>query len=162
MKTLVPKTFIRPWEEITCNKNRIGVIYDKDVFFHVLDFSKPIEFCSVGFLDYIVPQQIFRCQYCDRAGREKDQNYDLHPYEKCAKKNHHSNICFKHKATSREKIDFGWISSWDWSNTAKKIYTSYHRICSRVLTSISVKSTSYSHLVSNKVRIDRIDGLLEV
>ena len=41
---------IRPWEELVHNKHRTGLGYDKDVSFHISDYSKPIKFQSVGFL----------------------------------------------------------------------------------------------------------------
>jgi hypothetical protein len=44
------KPIIRPWEEIIYNKNRARLGYDKEVTFHILDYSKPIEFQSLGFL----------------------------------------------------------------------------------------------------------------
>lgn len=101
--------------------------YNKDVPFHVPDFSKAIHFHSVGFLGDVIlqPQQIIRCQHCERVGHEKNHCYDLHRCEHCGKKHHHLNKCFKHKTTARNKINFKWVASWDWSKTAKKIYRSY-------------------------------------
>lgn len=46
----LPKLIIRPWEELVNNKHRIGLGYDKEASFHILDYSKPIQFQSVGFL----------------------------------------------------------------------------------------------------------------
>ena len=44
------KPIIRPWEELVHNKHRTGLGYDKDVSFHILDYTKPIIFQSVEFL----------------------------------------------------------------------------------------------------------------
>ncbi len=70
------------------------------------------------------------------------------PCEHCGKHTHHSDKCFKNKTPARMKIHLGWITSWLWSSRAKTIYRSYHRICSRVLTSLIVNISSSSHLVS--------------
>ena len=44
---------IRTWEELQFNKNKFGLRYDKIQFdfFYILDYSKPMKFVSVGFLD---------------------------------------------------------------------------------------------------------------
>jgi len=58
VKLVVPKIFRRPWEEILHNKQRIGLRYNKYVFyisFHVPDYSKTIQFCSAIFIDGVVP-----------------------------------------------------------------------------------------------------------
>lgn len=155
---VVPKTFVRPWEEIVHNKNRIGLGYNKDVLdvsFHIRDFSKPIQFRSAGFLDDIVPEQIDRYQHCDRVGHVKYWCFDLHLCEHCGKHNHHSNRYSRKNIVAITKLNFGWIASWDWSKTSKKFYRSYHRICSRVLTNlIVIKSNSSSHIVLDKGGID--------
>ena len=44
------KPIIIPWEELVHNKHRTGLGYDKDVTFHIPDYTKPIIFQSVGFL----------------------------------------------------------------------------------------------------------------
>ena len=44
------KPIIRPWEELVHNKDRTSLGYDKELFFHIMDYSKPIKFHSVGFL----------------------------------------------------------------------------------------------------------------
>jgi hypothetical protein len=49
---------IKPWEEIIYNKNRIGIGYDKEVTFHILDYSRPIKFQNVGFLQEFSPSPI--------------------------------------------------------------------------------------------------------
>lgn len=45
----LPKPIIRPWEVVN-NKNKTGLGYDKDVSFHIPDYSKPIQLQSAGFL----------------------------------------------------------------------------------------------------------------
>ena len=44
------KPIIRPWEELVHNKHKTGLGYDKDVSFHIPDYSKPIQFQSYRFL----------------------------------------------------------------------------------------------------------------
>jgi len=47
VKLVVTKNFIRPWEEIRYNKQRIGLGYNEDILdvsFHIPDFAKPIQF----------------------------------------------------------------------------------------------------------------------
>ena len=46
----LPKPIIRPWEELVHNKHRTGLGYDKDVTFHIPDYTKPIKFQSAGFM----------------------------------------------------------------------------------------------------------------
>ena len=46
----LPKPIIRPWEQLVHNKHRTGLGYDKDLLFHILDYSKPIQFQSAGFI----------------------------------------------------------------------------------------------------------------
>jgi len=38
----LPKSVVRPWEELVHNKHRKGLGYYKDVSFHIPDYSKPI------------------------------------------------------------------------------------------------------------------------
>lgn len=40
----LPKPIIKPWEHLVHNKHRTGLGYDKDVFFHIPDYSKPTQF----------------------------------------------------------------------------------------------------------------------
>ena len=40
----LPKHIIRPWEELVHNKKITSLGYDKDVSFHILDYTKPIIF----------------------------------------------------------------------------------------------------------------------
>ena len=43
------KMFVRPWEELSFNKDRHGLGYDKNNTFHIPDYSKPIHFARSGF-----------------------------------------------------------------------------------------------------------------
>jgi hypothetical protein len=76
---------IRPWEEIIYNKNRTGLGYDKEVTFHIPDYSKPIQFHSVGFLQEIstspvpIQHQNDKCKHCNRVGHKENHCFDLHP-----------------------------------------------------------------------------------
>jgi hypothetical protein len=45
------KMIFIPWEELQFNKNRHGLGYDKGNNFHILDYSKIVQFVSAGFLD---------------------------------------------------------------------------------------------------------------
>lgn len=58
----------------------------------------------------------------------------------------------------RMNIHLGCITSWKWCSTTKKIYLSYNTIYSQVLTSLAVKVSSLSHLLSKR---GGIDGQLE-
>jgi hypothetical protein len=53
VQNTLSKPIIRPWEEISYNKNKTGLGYDNEVTFHILDYSKPIKFQSVGFLQEV-------------------------------------------------------------------------------------------------------------
>lgn len=92
----IPKTIIKVWEELVHNKHKTGLGYDKDVSFHISDYSKPIQFHSAGFLHDNSPsavldsgplpqqrQQIVKCQYCDRVDHVKDHYFDLHSCKHC-------------------------------------------------------------------------------
>jgi hypothetical protein len=71
VQNTLSKPIIRPWEEIIYNKNRTGLGYDKEVTFHIPDYSKPIQFQSVGFLQefstspIIVEHQNDKFQHCN-------------------------------------------------------------------------------------------------
>jgi hypothetical protein len=97
------KPIIRPWEEIRDNKHITCIRYEKEVTFHILDYTKPIQFQSVGFLQESsyspapVQEKIPKCQHCHRVGHMEDQCFDLHPCEHCGKHNHPSDRCSKHK-----------------------------------------------------------------
>ena len=48
------KPIIKPWEEIHNKKNQRGLGYvEDDANLHILDYSKPIQFISAGFLEQI-------------------------------------------------------------------------------------------------------------
>ena len=85
------KPIIRPWEELVHNKHKTSLGYDKDVSFHIPNYSKPIKFQSAGFLydssPSVVPNttplpeqpyQIVKWQHCDQVGHMKDHCFDLH------------------------------------------------------------------------------------
>jgi hypothetical protein len=133
-----------------------GIGYEKDVTFHNPDYTKPIQFQSVGLLQESshspapVQEQILICQHCQRVGHMEDQCFDLHPCEHCGQHNHPSDKCFKRKTTARVKNHYGWIPSWRWSSIVKKICQSYRRIHSRVLTHLAVKGFASSHLVPDR------------
>jgi len=168
----LPKPIIRPWEELVHNKHKIGLEYERKVSFHIPDYSKPIQFQSVGFLQegssspalhdcsplavpYSAPlpqqqQQTMKCQHYDRVGHLKDHCFDLHPWKHYHKTNYSSNRCFKNKSTARKKIHLGWIASWQWASIATKIFQSHVRTCSRVLNSVAVEFSPSSHLVSDR------------
>ena len=118
----LPKPIIRPWEELVHNKHRTGLGYDKDVSFHIPDYTKPIIFQSAGFFydsspaaipdPVLLPQQIVKCQHCDRVGHMKDHCFDLHPCKHCGRHTYSSDRCFRYKPPARTKIHLGWIASW--------------------------------------------------
>ena len=58
IQSVLPKSIIRPWEELVHNKYRTSLGYDKDVSFHILDYSKPIKFQSAGFLHDSSPSAV--------------------------------------------------------------------------------------------------------
>jgi len=49
-QSALAKHIIRPWEKIVHNKHRTSLGYEKDLCFHILDYSKPIQFQSAGFI----------------------------------------------------------------------------------------------------------------
>ena len=50
IQSALPKPIIRPWEELVHNKHKTSLGYDKELSFHILDYSKLIKFQSVKFL----------------------------------------------------------------------------------------------------------------
>jgi len=44
------KMIIIPWEELHYNRNQHGLGYENQNIFHILNYSKPILFASVVFL----------------------------------------------------------------------------------------------------------------
>jgi hypothetical protein len=139
------KWIIRPWEEIRNNKHRTGIGYEKDVTFHIHDYTKLIQFQSVGLLQdgshspTPFQEQFQKCQHCQRVGHMEDQCFDLHPCEHCGQQNHPSNRCSNMKKSARVKNHYGWIPSWRWPSITKKISQSYRRIHSRVMTHLAVE-----------------------
>lgn len=85
------KPIIKPWEEICDNKHKIGLGYDKEVTFHIPDYSRPIHFQSVGFLQgdstspVSVQHQNVKCQHSRRVGHMETRCFDLHPCLQCGK-----------------------------------------------------------------------------
>jgi hypothetical protein len=140
VQNTLSKPIIRPWEEIIYNKNRTGLGYDKEVTFHIPDYSRPIKFQSAGFLQEAstspvqVQNQNDKCQHCNRVGHKENQCFDLHPCQHCGKHNHSSDRCSTLKKPARLKIHYEWIDPWKWSSTTKRLYKSYRRIQSRVKT----------------------------
>jgi hypothetical protein len=72
------KPIIRPWEEIINKKQKTGFGYKMEVIYHILDYTKPIQFQSVGFLQESpyslgpVQEQIPKCQHCQQVANMKD------------------------------------------------------------------------------------------
>ena len=124
---------IKPWEEIIYNKNRTGLGYDKEVTFHIPDYSRPIKFHNVGFLKEAptshvqVQHQNDKFQHCNRVGHKENQRFDLHPFQHCGKHNHSSNRCSTLKKLARLKIHYEWIDPWKWSSITKRLDKFYCR-----------------------------------
>ena len=131
MQNTLSKPIIRPWEEIINNKHRTGLRYENDLNFHIPDYSKPIQFVSVGFLHenltspVSVKLQSVKCQYFQTVGHMEDQCFYLHPCQHCVTCNHASEKCSKRNKPTRLKIHYGWINPWQWTSTTKKLYQSY-------------------------------------
>jgi len=147
---------IKPREEIRNNKHRTCIGYEKEVAFHSSNYTKSIQFQSIGLLQEglyspaPVQEKILKCQNFHQVGHMKEQCFYIHPCEHCGKHNHPLKICSNHNKYARVKNHYGWMNTWKWSSTIKKIYYSYHRIHSRVLTHIVVKGFSSSHLVPDR------------
>jgi hypothetical protein len=150
------KPIIRPWEELHFNRNRHGLGYENQNSFHIPNYSKPILFVSVGFLQenstspVQVQHQNDKCKHCNRVGHMENQCFDLHPCQHCGKHNHSSDRCSTLKKPARLKIHYEWIDPWKWSSTTKRLYKSYRRIQSRVKT----------NLVSHNIFVPHISGPL--
>jgi hypothetical protein len=142
VQNTLSKPIIIPWEEIIYNKNRIGLGYDKEVTFHIPDYSRPIKLQSARFLQEAstspvqVQHQNDKCQHCNRVGHKENQCFDLHHFQHCGKHNHSSDRCSTLKKPTRLKIDYEWIDPWKWSSTTKQLYKSYRRIQSRLKTNL--------------------------
>ena len=118
--------------------------------FHILEYSKRIQFVSAGFIneesnkkfheeanqqaDENHMEEITECQHCHRVCHLETNCFDLHPCQHCGKKNHSSEKCSKRNKPARLKIHYGWINIWEWTSTTKKLHKSYRRIQSRVKT----------------------------
>jgi len=85
----LPKIIISHWEEPANNRHKACTRYEKEVYLHTLDYSKPIQFQSDGFFHDVLSsplsdsppppkQQIVKFQYCDKVGHVKDHCFDLH------------------------------------------------------------------------------------
>ena len=91
VQNTLSKPIIRPWEEIIYKKNITRLGYDKEVTFHIPDYSRPIKFQSAGFLQessYLhasFQENILKSQHCHQVGHMEDQCFDLHPCEYCGK-----------------------------------------------------------------------------
>ena len=122
---------IRCWEEIINNKHRTELGYENDLTFHILDYSKPIQVVSAGFLHenltspVLVKLQSVKYQYFQRVGHMEDQCFDPHPCQHCGKRNHASEKCSKRNKPTRLKIHCGWINPYQWTSTTKKLHQSY-------------------------------------
>ena len=64
------KPIIKPWEEIRYNRKRKGLGYEKDVTFHIPDYSKPIPFVSTGFINEESNQKVH-----EEANQQDDENH---------------------------------------------------------------------------------------
>jgi hypothetical protein len=124
------KMFVRPWEELSFNKDRHGLRYDKGNNFHIPDYSKPVQFVSAGFLEE-VKNLYNRCQHCHRVGHLESQCFDLHPCLHCGKTNHLPKKCRKKKKV-KQTINYGWINSRNWNKQVKKLHRSYHLVKTKV------------------------------
>ena len=80
----------------------------------------------------------------------KDHCFDLHPCKQCGRHTHSSNMCLRHKPPARTKIHLRWIASWQWASTAKKMFKSHVRTCSRILSKLVVEFSPSSHLVPDR------------
>lgn len=103
---------IRPWEEISFNKDRHGLGYNKENTLFVPNFSKQFHFVSVGFLDS--DQNMVKCYHCKQNGHMESKFFDLHPCHHCGKKNHSFEKCCKKNQPPRVKIKYAWIDPWKW------------------------------------------------
>jgi len=101
------KPIIRPWEEVVPNMLRTRLGYDKKVSFFIPNYSKPMQFQSVGFLNEISSSdlhEILKCQHCDKVGHMKDHCFNLHPCMHFGKHTHCSTKCFLLKKSKKKKM----------------------------------------------------------
>ena len=54
----LPNPIIRSWEGIFHNRHKNGLGYDKDMSFHIIDYSMPIQFQSARFLQDSSPSAV--------------------------------------------------------------------------------------------------------
>ena len=97
------KMFVRPREELSFNKDRNSLGYDKRNKFHIPYYSKPIHFVCSGFHEE-VKNITNKCQHCHRVGHLETQCFDVHPCLHCGKKNHLSKKCHRRKRLSKQLI----------------------------------------------------------
>ena len=101
------KPIIIPWEEINNNKHRLGLGYDKEVTFHIPNYSRPIQFQIYGFLQENSSSLVLvqhQCQHCHQIGHMEDQCFSFHPCQHCEKHIHSSDRCSTLKKSARVKI----------------------------------------------------------
>lgn len=101
------KPIIRSWEKNYNNKHRIGLGYEKEITVHIHDYSKLVQFVSVGFLDEYLKEKdcnvqqvdvevddacieeiINKCQHWHRVVHMDTKFFYLHPRLHCGKTNH--------------------------------------------------------------------------
>jgi hypothetical protein len=116
------KMVVIPWEELSFNKNRHDLGYDKDNNFHIPNYSKRVQFVSARFSEE-VKYLDNKCQYYHRVGHFETQCFDLHPCLHCGKTNHLSKKCQKKKKV-KKTIHYGWINSWRWNQQVNKLHKS--------------------------------------
>lgn len=163
------QAIIRPLGDLYSHKHKTSLGYDKEVFFHILDYSKPIKFQSVKFLHDSSPSPIpkfspphsqpklVKGQHCDWVSHVKDHGFDLHPCKHCCQHTHSLKKFLKNKLPARTRIHLWWINSWQWALIGKKIFQSYARISSRVWKSLAVNFSPSYHLISDRGELMVID-----
>jgi hypothetical protein len=134
------KMIVRPWEELSFNKDRHGLGYDKGNNFHIPNYSKPIQSVSARFLEEVTNLDN-KCQHCHRVGHLETQCFDLHPCLHCGKTNHLSEKCQKKKKI-KKTINYGWITSWKWNLQVNKLHKSYHLVKTEVKTQLRGEMTT--------------------
>jgi hypothetical protein len=108
---------VKPWEEIHNDKHETRIKYDKEVTFHIIYYSRPIHFHSLGFLQgdsnsLVAIQHLnVKWKHCHQVGHMENQCFDHHHCLHCGKTNHHSDKRKKRKKYKRKTIRYGWISS---------------------------------------------------
>ena len=59
------------------------------------------------------------------------QFFDIHPCLHCGNTNHLSEKCHK-KNKVKQRVNYGWITSWKWNQQVKKIHKSYSLVKTEV------------------------------